>query len=120
MTKFEKFSEFICEGLLYPLVAAFIATLIPLGALLIFNTEWMWSVWLAFILYAITGVWLVLLVICLIVSKVIEYREDKEYETQQKLCESCDCTVNEELGGCETCENGSNYKHLLIEKESEE
>lgn len=121
MTKFEKFSEFICEGLLYPLVAAFIATLIPLGALLIFDTEWMWSVWLAFILYAILGVWLVLLVICVIVNKVIDYREDKAYEEQEARCVTCDRYNSDEFEpDCYDCENGSKYQHILIEKDESE
>ena len=120
-SKFEKFSEFICEGLLYPLVAAFIATLIPLGALLIFEAEWMWSVWLAFILYAILGVWLGLLIICVIVNKVIDYREDRAYEAQRARCKTCDCYRNEDLADdCYDCENGSKYKHILIEKEESE
>lgn len=120
-SKFEKFSEFICEGLLYPLVAAFIATLIPLGGFLIFEAEWMWSVWLAFILYAILGVWLVLLIICVIINKVIDYREDKAYEAQQARCKTCDCYRNEDFADdCYDCENGSKYKHILIEKDESE
>lgn len=78
MTRFEKFSEFICEGLIYPLVAAFIATLCPLGALLVFNAELMWMVWVAFVVYIITGIWLVLLLICLTVTKIIERCENCE------------------------------------------
>ena len=120
-SKFEKFSDFICEGVLYPLVAAFITTLIPLGALLVFNAEWMWAVWLAFIVYAILGVWLVLLVICFVVNKIIDHREYKAYKEQQARCATCDCYNSDEFEpDCYDCENGSKYKHILIEKDESE
>ena len=112
-SKFEKFSEFICDGLIYPLVAAFIATLIPFGALLIFDAELLWSVWLAFILCIVLGVWLVLLIICFVVNKVIEHREDKAYEEQQSRCSACNRYNSDGLNlACYDCENGSKYQHI--------
>ena len=120
-SKFEKFAEFIMQWVFIPLVLSFIACLIPLATLLFWEIELMWSVYVAFGTFAITGVWLILLVISMIGMGIINYREDKAYEAQQARCKTCDCYRNEDFADdCYDCENGSKYKHILIEKEESE
>ena len=115
MTRFERFSGFICENIIYPLVVAFIFTLIPLGALFIWHTELMWAVITAFIIYAILGVWLIMLVICLTANKIIDFRENRFY----KKCQTCD-HYDDDTNSCLTCTKCSNYQKILIEKDESE
>lgn len=121
MTKFERFAEFIIEGLIYPLIVAFISTLIPLGLWFIWNIEVMWLVYLAYAIYCVVGVWLVLFVISMIGNKIIEWREDIKFHEKMKRCRTCDCFGDLEFAeDCYECKNGSNYRHILIEKDESE
>ena len=120
-SKFDKFYYFICDKLIFPLAVAVVFGLIPLIGLFIYHTEWVWAIWTSFILYAIAVLWFFVLIICLIVAKIIAYREYKEHKAQEARCSTCDRYISEEFEPeCYDCENGSKYQHILIEKDESE
>ena len=119
--KFDKFYEFICDKILYPIVVALVFGVIPLVGFFVYHAEWVWSIWTAFILYAIVIIWFVVMIICLIISRVIEHREYKARKTQEFRCSTCDRYHSDEFEPeCYECENGSKYQHILIEKDESE
>ena len=82
MTKFEKFSEFICVGLIYPLVLTLVASSAAGGIFFFSSVEVMWLIASCFILAAITAVWGVLFLVVLTVNKIIEWREDRQWRKE--------------------------------------
>ena len=78
MTKFKKFSELICVGLIYPLVLAFVTNVTADGIFFFAGIEVMWLITAGFILYAITAIWSVLYLVIITVNKIIEWREERQ------------------------------------------
>lgn len=83
MTKFEKFSEFICVGLIYPLVLTLVAIVAAGGIFFFTGAEIMWLISACFILSAITAVWAVLFLVVITVNKIIEWREDRQWRKER-------------------------------------
>lgn len=120
MSKFKRFSYFIEDKMLYPLTITLIVTLIPLLGWFVFETEWMWAVWAAFILDSITVIWLLLSLFCLICNKIIDYREEKRLKAKQyEKCKTCD-HYDDSTDSCLYCNHGNRYQHILIEKDESE
>ena len=120
-SKFDKFYEFICDKIIYPIAVAFMFGIVPLVGLFVYHTEWAWSIWTSFILYAIAVLWFLILIICLIANKIIEHREYKARKAQEFRCSTCDRYHSDEFEPeCYECENGSKYQHILIEKDESE
>lgn len=76
MTKFEKFAEFIMQGVIYPLVITFVTCLLPVVIYFTNGAEVMWLVNLGGVFACITAVWLVLFLVVFTAVKIIEWRED--------------------------------------------
>lgn len=82
MTKFEKFSEFICTGYIYPMVLTVVSIIISIAIYFYTGLELFWLINAAVVLSIICAVWGVVFLVVITISKVIEWREDRQWRKE--------------------------------------
>ena len=82
MTKFEKFSEVVIDGFIYPVVLALVSIIAGISIYVFAGIELMWMVYVALTLCALTGIWGIAFLTVITVTKVAEWREERQWRKE--------------------------------------
>ncbi len=83
MTKFEKFSEVVMGGFIYPLILALVFDITVISLYFFAGVELMWLVYATFALCILAGIWGVVFLVVLTINKIAEFREERRWKRQQ-------------------------------------
>lgn len=81
MSKYEKFSEFVQEYVIWPLALAFLA-IIGSVFVVMWCESFMWAIYTALIISAIAGVWTLLWAVCRTIDDILWKKACKEREAE--------------------------------------
>lgn len=82
MTRYEKFSEFVKEFVIIPLIINFIVHVSAFVVCLVLDIEATWLLYTDAVVSGITVVWCILWLVCFIADKVIERRYEVEDDVE--------------------------------------
>lgn len=80
MTKFEKFSEVVLCGFIYPLILVLVADIASLSIYFFTDAEPMWLFYVTFAMLILAAVWGVVFLVVLTINKIVEWREERQFE----------------------------------------
>lgn len=83
MTKFERFREKVMEYFVVPIIVSLILCMANFVVLAFFQIEAMWLIYLTAVAFALLGVYAVVFIVCFIVDKVEEYKEEKQRKVRK-------------------------------------
>lgn len=90
MTKFKKFSEFICVGYIYPLVLTLVSIIAAVAIYFYAGLELFWLINAAVVLSVVCAVWGVVFLVVITINKVIEWREERQWRKEHPNEEAYD------------------------------